>query len=150
MNASMPSSVQPAHAAQNPLIWLGLSLVLTWVAGAAVNAMATGRESMAERYLRASCRPTGRGDRRSADAPPTVAAAFLDGPPVAPPELLAASSSLGVRLWRARWRGAAARGDTLARLDLAGLSGSRRPNGSGPRSAFPLPRGSEYRPSGVP
>src|SRR6266853_2360984 len=143
MNAAMPSSVQPAHAAQNPLIWLGLSLVLTWVAGAAVNAMATGRESMAERWLRASCRPTGRGDPRSADAPPTVAAAFLDGPPVAPPELLAASSSLGVRLWRARCRGAAARDDSLARWNRAGLSGSRGPSGSRPRAARPLARGSE-------
>src|SRR5258706_16483731 len=27
MNASMPSSVQPAHAAQNPLIWFGFSFV---------------------------------------------------------------------------------------------------------------------------
>src|SRR5215510_13089510 len=45
MNASMPSSIQPAHAAQNPLIWFALSFVLVLtcvVAGAAVNAMAVG------------------------------------------------------------------------------------------------------------
>src|SRR5262249_30557557 len=46
MNASMPSSVQPAHAAQNPLIWFAFSFVFgcvpTCVAGAAVNAMAIG------------------------------------------------------------------------------------------------------------
>src|SRR5262245_32681439 len=35
MNASMPSSVQPPHAAQNPLIWFELSFVSVPVAGAA-------------------------------------------------------------------------------------------------------------------
>src|SRR6185295_20052852 len=35
MNASIPSSVQPPHAAQNPLIWFELSLVSVRVAGTA-------------------------------------------------------------------------------------------------------------------
>ena len=60
MNASMPSSVQPPHAAQNPLIWFALSFVFVATcvrAGAAVNAMGTGTRVYGRRAARSSvCR----------------------------------------------------------------------------------------------
>src|SRR6476620_3603996 len=39
MNASMPSSVQPPHAAQNPLIWFELSFVSVLGTVSAIDAM---------------------------------------------------------------------------------------------------------------
>src|SRR3954468_21618293 len=39
MNSSMPSSVQPPHAAQNPLIWFALSFVSVLGALSAIDAM---------------------------------------------------------------------------------------------------------------
>src|SRR3954465_11855581 len=39
MNASIPSSVQPPHAAQNPLIWFALSFVSVPGALSAIDAM---------------------------------------------------------------------------------------------------------------